>query len=123
MNEFTEFFLNIVTYCLIGVGGLLWLYGAAPGRIEKYLKLRRRGVEAIGIISTFLAAALAVLPVYVTPITREPLLLSRYITAPLFLALIVATYALIRCGRAAHVSLLLQSIAILALAANLFRMY
>ena len=123
MNEFAEFFLNIVTYPLILVGLLLWVYGVVPRHVEQYLKIQKRGAEAVGAISTFLAAALAVLPVYVPPIIREPLLLSRYITAPLFLVLIVATYALIHGGRAVHVSLLLQSIAILALAANLFRMY
>lgn len=123
MNEFSEFFLNIVTYCLIGIGCLLWLYGVVPGSVERYLAIRKRGVEAVGAISTFLAAALAVLPVYIPPIAKEPYWYSRYITAPAFIILIVATYLLIRKGRAVHVPPLLQAVAILALAANLFRMY
>lgn len=123
MNEIAAFFLNLVAYSLIAVAGLLWLYGMAPGHVERYLKIYNRTVVAIGTIGTFLGAALTVLPIYIPIVSREPLWLSRYITAPLFLLFIIVTYILIRKDRVVNTSMLLQAIAILALAANLFRMY
>ena len=123
MKEFFEFVLNSVTYPLLVAGVVLWIYGLAPQRAEGFFKLKRQGAELLASFSTFLGAALAVMPVYVPAVTREPLWYSRVITAPAFLIMIVISFVLIHRSRSVHTPLILQSVAIVALAANLFRLY
>ncbi len=123
MRQLLLFVLNLVTYGFIIVAGLLWIHGWSPKRAERFYLIRKRTIEAASTLVTFLALALVVASVYLPPLTRQPLALTKYVTAPLLVVLAVVTYLVIVFKKNVNRMALLQAIALLTLTASIFRLY